>query len=178
MAALSRSSLRSSARRNASLEEVPPTDIQQNPMPSTRRGKRTRDSSPGSQSNASVKKQKAQVHDTTRPIAIPRSEISKSLPIRDKAGTKDAVTQVGKLRKLDPPPQQPLNGLTITARNDQAFNRKNNHLVINTANPLTQAEKRSLRSRDGGSRSKSELALYFPNYDELVSIEPKEPGRH
>ena len=177
MAALSRPSLRSSARRNASLEEVPPTDIQQNPMPSTRRGKRTRDSSPGSQSNASVKKQKAQVHDTTRPIAIPRSEISKSLPIRDKAGTKDAVTQVGKLRKLDPPPQQPLNGLAITARNDQAFNR-NNNLVINTANALTQAEKRSLRSHDGGSRSKSELALYFPNYDELVSIEPKEPGRY
>ena len=175
MAALSRPSLRSSSRKNANVEEVPPTDVQQNSMPSTRRGKRTRDSSPGSQSNTSVKKQKAQVDGTTRPKAIPRNQIFKSLPFRDKASTGDAVTQLGKSRKLDPPTQQSLNGSTTTTPNDQAFSR-NNKLIINTGNTLTQAEKRSLRSHDGGSRSKSELALYFPNYDELVSIEPKEPG--
>ena len=37
-------------------------------------------------------------------------------------------------------------------------------------------DKRTLRSQDGGSRSKSELSLYFPNYEELVGNEPKEPG--
>jgi hypothetical protein len=37
-------------------------------------------------------------------------------------------------------------------------------------------EKRSLRSHDGGSRSRSELSLYFPNYEDLISNEPKEPG--
>ena len=177
MAALSRPSLRPSARRNASLTEVPPTDIQQTPVPSTQRGKRTRDSSPGSQSNASIKRQKAQTQDTTRTKAIPRSEVSKSLPIRDKAGTKELVTQVGNLRKLDLPTQESPNGSTITAHNNRVVNR-NASLVINTANTPSQAEKRSLRSHDGGSRSKSELALYFPNYDDLVSIEPKEPGKH
>ncbi|KAH8692254.1 something about silencing, SAS, complex subunit 4-domain-containing protein [Talaromyces proteolyticus] len=33
-------------------------------------------------------------------------------------------------------------------------------------------EKRSLRSHDGGSRSKSELAMYFPNYEQIISLEP------
>ncbi|KAI9805424.1 MAG: hypothetical protein M1825_000675 [Sarcosagium campestre] len=40
----------------------------------------------------------------------------------------------------------------------------------------TSAErKRKLRSQDGGSRSKSDLAYYFPNYEEMVSLEPLEP---
>ncbi|KAK8203693.1 something about silencing, SAS, complex subunit 4-domain-containing protein [Phyllosticta capitalensis] len=30
-------------------------------------------------------------------------------------------------------------------------------------------DKRSLRSHDGGSRLKSDLAIYFPNYDEVIS---------
>lgn len=34
--------------------------------------------------------------------------------------------------------------------------------------------KRSLRSHDGGSRSKSELAQYFPNFDEIINPEVKE----
>ncbi|KAB8212245.1 Something about silencing SAS complex subunit 4 [Aspergillus parasiticus SU-1] len=33
-------------------------------------------------------------------------------------------------------------------------------------------ERRSLRSHDGGSRARSELALYFPNYEQLLSLEP------
>lgn len=37
-------------------------------------------------------------------------------------------------------------------------------------------DKRSLRSQDGGSRSRSELFLYFPNYEELISNEPKQTG--
>jgi len=41
---------------------------------------------------------------------------------------------------------------------------------------LKTVDKRTLRSQDGGSRSKSELSLYFPNYDELISNEPKESG--
>lgn len=42
-----------------------------------------------------------------------------------------------------------------------------------SASVTTQApEKRSLRSHDGGSRSRSELALYFPNYEQIISLEP------
>jgi hypothetical protein len=37
-------------------------------------------------------------------------------------------------------------------------------------------DQRSLRSRAGGSRSKSELSLYFSNYEQMLSLEPIEPG--
>ena len=37
-------------------------------------------------------------------------------------------------------------------------------------------DKRSLRSHDGGSRSRSELAQYFPNWDEIISNEPQIEG--
>lgn len=39
-------------------------------------------------------------------------------------------------------------------------------------------DKRSLRSQDGGSRSKSELSLYFTNYEHMLSLEPAKPGTH
>ena len=174
MAAHSRPSLRSSTRKNESLEVLPPKGPE-NLMLNSRRGKRTRDPSPDSQSNASTKKQKGQIRDTTRPKDVAPIEVSKSIPIRDKSGTKDLVTQVVHSRTPDPP-QRIVDSSTTTVLNEQAFSR-NNTLTINTTNTLGQAEKRSLRSHDGGSRSKSELAPYFPNYDELVSIEPKEPGR-
>ena len=177
MAVLSRPSLRSSSRRHTGLEEVPPPGIQQNPLPTTRRGKRIRDHSSGSESNTSVKKQKP------TPPQIPRrlkdhsvNRALKSLPLRDKPSTQDAVTSLTQI-----PPQQQINGLTTnntyaaTAHNAQAT-LQNHKLSINTTDGTNQVDKRSLRSHDGGSRCKSELALYFPNYDELVSIEPKKPG--
>jgi hypothetical protein len=37
-------------------------------------------------------------------------------------------------------------------------------------------DKRSLRSQDGGSRSKSELAQYFHNYEQMLSLEPTGSG--
>ena len=39
-----------------------------------------------------------------------------------------------------------------------------------------KAGRRSLRSHDGGSRSRSELAMYFQNYEQMLSLEPKKPG--
>ncbi|PTU23901.1 hypothetical protein P175DRAFT_0497015 [Aspergillus ochraceoroseus IBT 24754] len=41
-----------------------------------------------------------------------------------------------------------------------------------TASPAVPEQRRSLRSHDGGSRARSELALYFPNYEEVLSLEP------
>ncbi|KAL3494063.1 something about silencing, SAS, complex subunit 4-domain-containing protein [Aspergillus germanicus] len=41
-----------------------------------------------------------------------------------------------------------------------------------TADHTSPEKRRSLRSHDGGSRVRSELALYFPNYEELLSLEP------
>jgi hypothetical protein len=37
-------------------------------------------------------------------------------------------------------------------------------------------ETRSLRSKAGGSRLKSDLAIYFPNFEEVISGKPQDPG--
>jgi len=37
-------------------------------------------------------------------------------------------------------------------------------------------ERRKLRSEHGGSRSKTELAQYFPNFEEMLSLEPSDPA--
>jgi hypothetical protein len=39
-----------------------------------------------------------------------------------------------------------------------------------------RSERRSLRSTDTGSRCKSELAQYFHNYEQIISLEDPEPG--
>ena len=78
---------------------------------------------------------------------------------------------------------QPITVLTngLDTINDEKIRPKNEHgkLAIVPANTKLKppdSDKRTLRSQDGGSRSKSELALYFPNYEELISTEPKEAG--
>lgn len=40
----------------------------------------------------------------------------------------------------------------------------------------SQEERRKLRSEDGGSRAKTELAQYFPDFDEMLSLKPPDPG--
>lgn len=37
-------------------------------------------------------------------------------------------------------------------------------------------ERRKLRSEDGGSRAKTELAQYFPDFEEMLSLKPADPG--
>lgn len=41
----------------------------------------------------------------------------------------------------------------------------------------TRSGRRSLRSTDTGSRCKSELAQYFHNYEQIISLEAPEPGK-
>ncbi|KAF1832357.1 hypothetical protein BDW02DRAFT_590465 [Decorospora gaudefroyi] len=41
------------------------------------------------------------------------------------------------------------------------------------ASSQSQQDKRSLRSHDGGSRLKSDLAIYFSNYDDIIAGVPK-----
>ena len=175
MAALSsRPSLRSSNRNKAIPTEVPPTHADQN-LANPQRGKRNRDSSLHNQSNVSVKRLRLALPGPTSPTDDYPTHAPKSLPIRDRSATQDAVTQVGRSQKPDPP--QRINGTTVTIHNAQVFNNNNASHTDSPTNVSSQNDKRSLRSHDGCSRSKSELALYFPNYDDLVSIEPKEPGR-
>jgi hypothetical protein len=45
-----------------------------------------------------------------------------------------------------------------------------------SAGKLAPADKRSLRSHDGGSRLKSDLAIYFASYDDIIAGVPKPAG--
>lgn len=38
-------------------------------------------------------------------------------------------------------------------------------------------ERRKLRSEDGGSRAKTELAQYFPDFEDMLSLKPPDPGK-
>jgi hypothetical protein len=49
-------------------------------------------------------------------------------------------------------------------------------LGVPTQTPAGSQDKRSLRSHDGGSRLKSDLATYFANYDDIMAGVPKPPG--
>ncbi|KAF2146666.1 uncharacterized protein K452DRAFT_355139 [Aplosporella prunicola CBS 121167] len=48
-------------------------------------------------------------------------------------------------------------------------------LLVPGSGPPQSQDKRTLRSQDGGSRLKSDLAIYFPNYDEVISGVPQQP---
>jgi hypothetical protein len=41
----------------------------------------------------------------------------------------------------------------------------------------THDDRRKLRSEHGGSRSKTELAQYFPLFEEMLSLDPPDPGK-
>ena len=169
----SRPSLRSSSRNNPIFNQVPRTHADQNPLTNSPRGKHTRASSLEIQSNISVKRLRLGHPDPTPSRDVSKTCPPRSLPLRDRSAAQDTATQAGNSRKRAPP--QHINGTATALHNVQSFNNDTT-LSLNTKDLSSQNDKRSLRSHDGCSRSKSELALYFPNYDELVSIEPKEPG--
>ena len=175
MAALpSRPSLRSSNRNNTILNEVPLTHADQIPPANSRRGKHTRDSSLGGRSNNSVKRLRLGLPNPTHSRHVSRPPAPKLLPIRDRSVAQDVAAEA--VRSLKPDFPQYINGTSTATQHAPCFN-DNATLTPNTKDVSSPHDKRSLRSHDGCSRSKSELALYFPNYDDLVSIEPKKPGR-
>lgn len=180
MAAQSRLALRSSHRGSVGLGEVPPTLNQRNPSPANLR-KRTRDQS----TDLDNPKPPKRLHDNSDPD-VPRRTVkvySSKRATRDVAAPAlgEAVTQRAVKPHAAPQRRTPIvqrphhertpnnlaNGQTLTYPSSETHQ-----------SPLTikKADKRSLRSHDGGSRFKSELALYFADYDEILTDEPKMQG--
>lgn len=167
MAAFSRPSLRSSFRQSASLDDVPPTDIQQN------YGKHTREAS-GNLNHQPLKRQKVYGQEFSRSKTTDRTRLGKDFPAPTRKIAKHPVTQLETSGSPTCVPQIPIIPIpTIGSKHPIVVN---NATVTKSAGSVKKIDKRILRSHDGGSRSRSELALYFPNYDELVSIEDKNPG--
>ena len=57
------------------------------------------------------------------------------------------------------------------------INGADNNLSVPSVGAQGNQDKRTLRSQDGGSRLKSDLSIYFPNYDDIIADAPKQPGK-
>lgn len=169
MAAVSRPHVRSSSGRSASLEEPPPTLSQQNLSDNTRLGKRPRDPSLKANDSRSIKKAKLLPRYSNSPRHTPGINDEKSATA---PGTVDAGAQVEQPQNVDAVQPRGHNNPTSTSNGAHLAS----HAVGRASEAAKQIEKRTLRSHAGGSRSRSELSWYFPNYDELVNDEPREPG--
>jgi len=78
---------------------------------------------------------------------------------------------------------QTVNGVqTLLDAGDEDIQNDPEHAI--TARRATEArkatskgpDKRTLRSQDEGSRLKSDLSIYFPNYEDIINDVPNEPG--
>ncbi|GCB24887.1 hypothetical protein AAWM_07772 [Aspergillus awamori] len=126
--------------------------------------------------------------DTISPSATANSSVSRrvSPPGRPSAVTTTAAASSARRPRrsaaaADPEPnvavatpiQQPASTSTVSKPSQPVPDATPQQPTVPTEQPSTGREqRRSLRSHDGGSRARSELALYFPNYEELLSMEP------
>jgi hypothetical protein len=172
MAASSRASRRFAYGSLDGRGQVPTVDTT---SPTTRLGKRTL--SAGDGRVPSVKKQKLEEPDLSRSKAAARVHFSKAFASTPPAR---AVTRPIASLRITSAVQPPATGTIIANGILQPPNgdaHASKPLVNGTSGESPkESEKRALRSQDGGSRSKSELSLYFPNYEELISTEPKQSG--
>lgn len=176
MAALSRPSLRSSSRQNTAVDDLAVSDLQHNPNPPTvRPAKRVRDASSVENDLKSLKKHKANASAPTspNPIVLPCKEESSAGPsLQGGNGPLAHHDPVANSNHAQPSSEDSIS----TSARGQSFRKRHNH-VVDGAEATITVDKRSLRSHDGGARLKSELSLYFANYDELLSTEAKQHGR-
>lgn len=97
------------------------------------------------------------------------------IPLRSKAGNPQSISlpEVGT-------PTKGLDSPTPKAQYDQyqRIEEKARAAIRKPGSPATsQDERRKLRSEHGGSRSKTELSQYFPNFEDMLSLEPPDPGQ-
>ncbi|KAL8852870.1 MAG: hypothetical protein Q9221_002246 [Calogaya cf. arnoldii] len=169
MAAQSRLALRSSGRNSQGLDDLPATVIRRNPSPVNIRKRTSTDHDGG----------KFAKKTRNDPNNIFKSRNVKVYSRKLGSNTEGALTQVAR----DPPaqsttvvqqPSRPSHGRNTSFTNTTVGSPSPELQTTTTANKL---DKRSLRSH-GGSRFKSELALYFADYDEVLSGEPKKQGNN
>ncbi|OJJ71650.1 hypothetical protein ASPBRDRAFT_126163 [Aspergillus brasiliensis CBS 101740] len=128
--------------------------------------------------------------DTISPSATANSSVSRrvSPPGRPSAVTTAAASSARRPRRsaaaADPEPEDAAAAIATPIQKPESVSTESKpsrpapdatpqQSTAPTEQPSTGREqRRSLRSHDGGSRARSELALYFPNYEELLSMEP------
>lgn len=144
--------------------DLPATD---NLRPPSKRGRSSREPSSDHQHTQPLKKQKVHLQRFPQSKALSPTHTGKEFSTSSKV----ALTRLRKSHDVRPP----FNGAQSTDCNDHLALEGGN-AAIGSAEVTEKVEARNLRSHDGGSRSKSELALYFTNYDDILSMEARDPG--
>lgn len=163
---------RSSTRYNVAI--TPAGSDNKPQQPNIGRKKRHRDSADHEDTSITAKKARIAIEIDSRPKAQPKT---RSLVINAKA---DAAPQ-----RPASPPKHPKPTATQTEPPPPPLQKTTKHhqKVVNgikheldrlqPSSADLKAEKRKLRSQEG-TRFKSELSAYFPEYDEVIGNEPKE----
>ncbi|KAL8962897.1 MAG: hypothetical protein Q9193_000774 [Seirophora villosa] len=176
MALRPRLALRSSHKGGVDFAEVPATVIHPNSSPNTR--KRSRDPS----TDQNDRKLTKRLHDhpestsTARNVKVySRKPTTKQIVL---PADPVAVTQVAASPPTPPAldaqqsPNNSTNGINTNSQNSSGLSFTQPEFAA-----TEKADKRSLRSHGSGSRFKSELALYFADYDEILTDEPRMQDR-
>ncbi|KAI4228113.1 MAG: hypothetical protein L6R36_001893 [Xanthoria steineri] len=165
MAAQSRLALRSSGRSSQGLDDLPATVIQRNPSPVNTK-KRTSTNHDGENF---TKRTRNDPDNVLKPRNV------KFYSRKQGANNEGSLTQVAR----DPPAQSTAASVQQPSRPPHDRNQSLISTTLESPSPESQTtatanklDKRSLRSH-GGSRFKSDLALYFADYDEVLNDEPK-----
>jgi hypothetical protein len=106
-------------------------------------------------------------------LPLPAAAAAPIAPAPPKPGpTKPNVSQT---------PTNPLNSPTSPSEKPQydqirIIEEKAKASIRGGASTPNREDRRKLRSEDGGSRAKTELAQYFPDFEEMLSLKPPDPG--
>ena len=163
--------MRSSSPGKESVDQQPSTVIPYNHT-IIQLGKRTRDPSTRAKAFQSNKKQKTYPPDTQ--ILHSQFDGNSNSPAPELDSPEAAAQQAESSRGLDA--LQKPGDLKATTN---ALNKGDNtRLQDESPAPLvTKNDKRILRSQQNSTRTKSELSWYFPDYDDYINDEPKDPGK-
>jgi hypothetical protein len=162
---------RSSTRNNVAIN---PGSHNKPHQPNIGRKKRPRDPADHEDIAITAKKARISIEITSRPKAQPKASSlvinakADAAPQRSASPPKQAKPTATQIEPPPPPPQKP------TSHHQKVVNgikHELDRLQPNSAD--LKAEKRKLRSQEG-TRFKSELSAYFPEYDEVIGNEPRE----
>ncbi|KAL9113348.1 MAG: hypothetical protein Q9227_002389 [Pyrenula ochraceoflavens] len=152
----------------------PSSDRQLRTKPSTKRAQDHSDSDGPNQSKRrkgdkpSHKQVRIPLRSREPDVSLPEPEVPRPIPARPVTGS------LRKSRRPLPPihisPLLNTQGIPGEVNQEQKEPRSFPKLKDSI-----QQEKRALRSHDGGSRSRTELATYFHNYEQMISLEPVAP---
>ncbi|MCJ1435879.1 hypothetical protein MMC27_005255 [Xylographa pallens] len=175
MAVPPRPSLRSSSRQSTLLPDDTATVGRSNTHPPTiHLGKRAHDNYLGNGNHQLSKKLKVNLPATTYPHILHKTPATRPSSPGEKSpgGVTLFTSRTNAAVQLPANSIISTNGLTLA--NGQLLAKSSvKHHRGTIGKVVKVVDKRTLRSHDGGSRSKSELSLYFHNYEELISNEPK-----